>query len=259
MPVTPSPVELRGLGVSINARPILRDIDLSIRPGEVLAILGGNGSGKSTLVKAALGLVPASTGLVELFGHPPAGFRQWSRIGYVPQHSALSHGVVSSVREVVSSGRLSRRRPFHPVSRQDRDAVSAALDVVGLADRASQPMTTLSGGQQQRALIARALAGQPELLFMDEPNAGVDLQNQQLIADSLHELVDAGTTLVVVLHELGPFEPWIQRCVVLTDGRITHQGSAQSLPDSARTPHVHHNYSTPAHPSAYEGLIRGES
>lgn len=257
--MTGAPVELRSLGVSINGRPILSDIDATIQAGEVIAILGANGSGKSTMVKAMLGLVPGNTGSVTLFGQPMRGFKQWSRIGYVPQHSALSHGVPSSVKEIVASGRLSRRHPFTPRTSADRDAIESALAVVDLADRADQPMTTLSGGQQQRALIARALAGKPELLIMDEPNAGVDLLNQQAIADSLYELASSGTTLVLVLHELGPFRPWIQRCLVLSEGRLVHEGSPDSVPNVDGITHHHHEPNRIKHPSSYEGLIRGDS
>jgi zinc transport system ATP-binding protein len=259
VPVSQPPVEMRSVGVSISGRPILSGVDLTIQPGEVVAVLGANGSGKSTLIKAMLGLVPTHTGSATLFGQPIGKFKQWQRIGYVPQHSALSHGVPSSVKEIVASGRVSRRRPFLPTTNSDRDAIRSALAIVDLEHRADRPMTTLSGGQQQRALIARALAGQPELLIMDEPNAGVDLHNQQAIADSLRELASSGTTLVLVLHELGPFRPWIQRCVVLSEGRVVHEGSADSIPNGDGVHHHHHEPNPIKHPSSYEGLIRGDS
>lgn len=255
--MTSHPVEIRNLGVTISGRPILRDIDLTISSGDVLAVLGANGSGKSTLIKAMLGLIPSSVGDISLYGEPLSRFRSWGRIGYVPQRSALSQGVVSSAREVVSSGRLSRRKPFRPPSREDREAVENALSVVGLADRGEQPMSTLSGGQQQRVLIARALAGQPDLLIMDEPNAGVDLINQQAIANTLRSLAESGTTLVLVLHELGPFQPWIQRCLVVSEGRVAYSGTADSAPRIESG--THHHRPEPVPPSAHEGLIRGGS
>ena len=257
MPVTPPPVATSRLGVNIAGRPILRDILMSIQSGEVVAILGANGSGKSTLIKAILNQAAATSGSVALFGAPARGFRDWARIGYVPQHSSLSQGVVASVKEVVASGRLSRRGPFRPSRTTDRRAIAEALDVVGLADRAGHPVSTLSGGQRQRVLIARALAGQPELLIMDEPNAGVDLGNQQAIADSLHDLVTTGSTLVLVLHELGPFAPWIQRCLVLSEGRLVFAGAPEAAPVVPGTHHHHPPES--AHPSAHEGLIQGGS
>ena len=184
MPVT-APVEVRNGSVAIGGRPILRGIDLTVRPGEFLALLGANGSGKSTLVRAITGLLPMASGSVSLFGTPYADFRDWHRIGFVPQRSTASSGVPSTVWEVVASGRITRRRLFLPLTREDRQAITDAIDVVGLADRASVGVSQLSGGQQQRVLIARALAGEPDLLVLDEPTAGVDAANQRALADAL--------------------------------------------------------------------------
>jgi zinc transport system ATP-binding protein len=222
-------IEVTRGGVTLSGRPILRDIDLSIDAGEVVAVLGANGSGKSTLVKAVLGLLPMSTGEVRLFGQPLEEFDAWRRLGYVPQRSTISQGVPATVREVVAAGRLARRRPFQPPRADDRRAVRDALDAVGLADRAGQQVATLSGGQQQRVLMARTLAGAPELLVLDEPNAGVDLVSQQAIAATLAARARAGSTIVVVLHELGPFEPLIGRTVALREGRITYDGPPTPL------------------------------
>jgi zinc transport system ATP-binding protein len=230
--------------VSINGRPILRDVDLAVRRGEVVAILGANGSGKSTLVKAVVGLRPLSHGEVRLFGTPLPAFRQWSRVGYVPQRSSAAQGVPSSVWEIAASGRVGSRRPFTPARRGDRAAVRAALRAVGLEDRAAQPMATLSGGQQQRVLVARTLASDPELLLLDEPNAGVDLTSQEAIAATLEARAAAGATVVVVLHELGPFAPMIQRTVVLSGGRVVHDGAVEGAGALALPDHGHHHYPT---------------
>ncbi|WP_103539903.1 metal ABC transporter ATP-binding protein, partial [Streptomyces sp. SM9] len=132
-------------------------------------------------------------------------------------------GVPATVREVVSSGRLSRTR-LGPLRKADREAVDRALEAVGLADRAKDSVNALSGGQHQRVLIARALAGEPELLIMDEPMAGVDLASQEVLAETLRAQVDAGATVLLVLHELGPLEPLIDRAVVLRDGCVAHDG-----------------------------------
>ena len=232
---------LSDAAVTLNGRPILRDIDLTVRQGEVLAVLGANGSGKSTMVKAAVGLHRLARGEVRLFGTPLAGFRQWSRLGYVPQRSPVAQGVPSSVWEVVASGRISRRRPFLPRRRGDRAAVSEALAAVGMAERGRQPVGTLSGGQQQRVLMARTLASEPDLLMLDEPNAGVDLVSQEAIAETLAALSRAGATIVVVLHEPGPFAALIQRAVVLRDGRIAYDGSPEGV-DALLGDHAHHHH-----------------
>jgi zinc transport system ATP-binding protein len=227
--------------VSLGGRPILRDIDLTVRHGEVVALLGANGSGKSTLVRAIVGLNPMTHGTVQLFGEPLDSFTQWTRLGYVPQRSTIAHGVPSSVWEVVASGRMSHRRPFVPLRRADRTAITGAIEQVGLAERVRHQVSTLSGGQQQRVLMARTLAGEPDLLVLDEPNAGVDLASQSAIADTLAARAAAGATIVVVLHELGAFEPLIQRTLVMRDGRIVHDGP----PTEAHTHDPGHHHLSP--------------
>ncbi|MEU5948388.1 metal ABC transporter ATP-binding protein [Micromonospora sp. NPDC047465] len=211
--------------VGYDGRPVLRDVSLTVTAGEVVAVLGANGSGKSTLIRAVLGLVPLSSGSVTLFDRPLRRFRQWHRVGYVPQRLGAGGGVPATVREVVASGRLARRGVLRPPGRADRAAVDAALAAVGLADRARDPVATLSGGQQQRTLIARALAGQPELLVLDEPTAGVDAASQEAFAGALHDFVGGGGTVLLVAHELGPLRPLISRAVVVHQGGICHDGA----------------------------------
>ncbi|MDR6973756.1 zinc transport system ATP-binding protein [Streptomyces sp. 3330] len=218
-----SVISLRGVRAELGSRPVLRGIDLTVRRGEVVALLGANGSGKSTAVRTVIGQVPVSAGEVELFGTPRRRFRDWARIGYVPQRTTAAGGVPATVTEVVSSGRLSRTR-FGVFRKADREAVRRALDLVGMADRAGDNVDALSGGQHQRVLIARALAAGPELLIMDEPMAGVDLASQEVLARTLRDQVAAGTTVLLVLHELGPLEPLIDRAVVLRDGCVQHDG-----------------------------------
>jgi len=235
----PSPLVLDDVGVVLDGRPIVRHVTFGVAPGQVLAILGANGSGKSTLLKALVGLNPVSSGSVSLFGTPQRRFREWARVGYVPQRSALGTGVPATVREVVASGRIARRRPFRPMSRHEHDLVDAAVDLVGLGGRAGHPVATLSGGQQQRVLVARTLAGEPDLLLLDEPNAGVDHASQVAIAETLGGRADAGASVVVVLHELGPFAPLIDRVVALREGRVTYDGPPEQLVEGAAHPHHH--------------------
>ncbi|MEU8263639.1 metal ABC transporter ATP-binding protein [Micromonospora sp. NPDC048999] len=218
-------IQIAHAAVGYDGRPVLRDVSLTVTAGEVVAVLGANGSGKSTLIRAVLGLVPLGAGSVTLFGTPRRRFRQWHRIGYVPQRLGAGGGVPATVREVVASGRLARRGVLRPPGRADREAVAAALRAVGLADRAGDPVATLSGGQQQRTLIARALAGQPELLVLDEPTAGVDVASQEAFAGALRGFVDGGGTVLLVAHELGPLRPLIGRAVVVHQGGIAHDGA----------------------------------
>ncbi|GHJ98746.1 metal ABC transporter ATP-binding protein [Streptomyces sp. NPDC003753] len=216
-------ISMRGVRADLGSRPVLRGIDLTVHRGEVVALLGANGSGKSTAVRSIIGQVPVSAGEIALFGTPRRAFRDWRRVGYVPQRTTAAGGVPATVTEVVSSGRLSRAR-FGILRKADHEAVRHALDLVGMADRAKDSVGALSGGQHQRVLIARALASQPELLIMDEPMAGVDLASQEVLARTLEEQVASGATVLLVLHELGPLEPLIDRAVVLRDGCVLHDG-----------------------------------
>ncbi|WP_353947044.1 metal ABC transporter ATP-binding protein [Streptomyces sp. HUAS MG91] len=242
-------ITLRKVTAELGSRPVLRGIDLTVRRGEVVALLGANGSGKSTAVRSIIGQVPVTGGAIELFGTPRGRFRDWARVGYVPQRTTAAGGVPATVTEVVSSGRLSRAR-FGILRRADREAVTRALESVGMADRAKDSVDALSGGQHQRVLIARALAAQPELLIMDEPMAGVDLASQEVLAATLREQVAAGTTVLLVLHELGPLEPLIDRAVVLRDGCVRHDGPPpKAVGQHALPGHDHvHPHSAEAEP-----------
>ncbi len=242
-------VTVTGGTVALGGRPILRGIDLSVEPGEFVALMGANGSGKSTLVRALVGLRPLLAGEVRLFDTPLDDFGQWFRVGFVPQRATAAAGVPASVWEVVAAGRLTRRRLLRPLSRADRAAIDDALEVVGLADRRRDAVSNLSGGQQQRVLIARALAGEPELFFLDEPTAGVDLPNQQVLADTLGRLKARGATIVLVAHELGPLAALVDRAVVMRDGRIVYDG-APLLDHEVHQPwlgepHTHHHHHRP--------------
>ena len=243
-------ISLSGAKASLGSRPVLRGIDLSVHRGEVVALLGANGSGKSTAVRAMVGQVPLSSGSLDLFGVPHRRFRDWARIGYVPQRTTAAGGVPATVREVVTAGRLARTR-LGPVRKADRLAVDAALELVGMRDRAKDSVDALSGGQHQRVLIARALAGDPELLIMDEPMAGVDLAGQEVLADILREQVARETTVLLVLHELGPLEPLIDRAVVLRDGCVVHDGPPPEAVGQHALPghdHVHPHADAAAEP-----------
>lgn len=225
------PIRLVGGAVAIEGRPVLRGIDLSVQQGEFLALMGANGSGKSTLVRALTGLRALSRGELLLFGTPFDRFNEWHRIGFVPQRSGAGSGVPASVWEVVSSGRLTHRRLLRPLRAADRRAIDDAIALVGLTERARDGVSSLSGGQQQRVLIARALAGEPELFFLDEPTAGVDLPNQQMLTQALAALKARGATIVLVAHELGPLAALVDRSVVMRDGRIVYDG--EPIPDHA--------------------------
>ncbi len=217
-------IRMRGVAVGYGERPVVHGVDLDVVAGEVVAVLGANGSGKTTLVRGLLGLAEVVAGEIELFGTPVSSARDAWRIGYVPQRHSVGSSVPSTVREVVSSGRLARRRWFARPGAADRAAVDRALDTVGLADRDREDVVRLSGGQQRRVLIARALAAEPDVLVMDEPTAGVDAASQIALADTLRRLAARGVTLLVVTHEVGPLAGTISRAVVMARGRVGYDG-----------------------------------
>jgi zinc transport system ATP-binding protein len=223
-PVAPV-VAAREVSVSLGGRRILHGVDLQVPGGQTVALLGANGSGKSTLVKTIVGLYPVDGGRIDLFGTPLPAFRAWQRVGYVPQRTTAAAGVPATVGEVVASGLLSPRGWIGRRTRGDRAAVREALATVGMLERIGDPVAALSGGQQQRVLIARALARRPDLLIMDEPMAGVDLVSQQTFADTLADLSAHGTTILLVLHELGPLARLIDRTVVLRAGAVRYDGA----------------------------------
>jgi len=217
-------VRLVGASVGYEQRPALREANFALLPGDAVAVLGSNGAGKSTLVRGILGLAEVLDGSVELFGKPLASFREWYRLGYVPQSHTVVSGIPSTVSEVVSSGRLARKRFARPFNSVDRTAIRSAIATLRLSGRAGDSVSTLSGGQQRRVLIARALAGEPDILVLDEPTAGLDAESREVLAETLTALVAAGTTLLLVTHELGELRPLITRTVVVEEGRIAYDG-----------------------------------
>ncbi|MBD0293154.1 MAG: ATP-binding cassette domain-containing protein [Jiangellaceae bacterium] len=232
-------VDIDDVTVVLDDRVVLSDVDLHVSQGEVVAVLGPNGSGKSTLIRAALGLAPVRQGDIRLFGTPISQFRNWQRVGYVPQRSTAASGVPASVREVVAAGRLARRRPFQRADARDRETVEQAIALVGLTDRSDDRVDRLSGGQQQRVLVARAAAGDPDLLVLDEPNAGIDQTSQEAFARALRTFVASDRTVLLVLHQLGPLGPLVDRAVVLDAGRVLREGPLPIPADVTGMPQEH--------------------
>lgn len=239
-----SALQAKDVGVTLSGTQILSDVNLNIKQGEVVAILGANGSGKSTLVRALLGVLPVTTGSVEAFGKPVGSTTPWADIGYVPQRISAGSGVPVSVREVVESGLLHGR--VLRLRKSKRHAVDEAMEAVHIEDLANRTVTELSGGQQQRTLIARALVRQPRLLVLDEPIAGLDIPSHIALAETLKELnVDKGTTLVMVLHELGAFRSLIDRTVMLRGGTIIHESTLSPVENGYDAEELEHDHVHP--------------
>jgi zinc transport system ATP-binding protein len=222
--VTAPALRLSGASIGYDDVAVVQHVDLTVQPGEAVAVLGSNGSGKTTLARGILGLATVLDGTVEVLGAPVGRLSERGRVGYVPQRHTVSGAVPATVREVVGVGRLARLGLFRRLGPVDRAAVTDAVAAVGLADRLGDPVASLSGGQQRRVLVARALAAEPELLLMDEPTAGVDAASQEALAGVLARVKAGGTTLVVVTHETGPLTGVLDRAVVVDSGRIRYDG-----------------------------------
>ena len=216
MHMTATLLRLRDVCVDLEGTRILDSVDLTVAGGEVVALLGPNGAGKTTLLRAALGIIPIAHGSIELLGGRP-GAQTPGSVALVPQRLPGASGVPVSVDEVVRSGAL-RREPVWDWGRASVKAARTALAAVGLSDRAHDSLETLSGGQQRRVMIARALAGDAQLYFLDEPMAGVDYAQQDKVAEVITQLRDAGKGVVVVTHELDALTSAVTRVVELVAG-----------------------------------------
>ena len=221
----PAVVRLDNLHVAWDTDLILHGITLSIPAGQTVAITGSNGSGKSTTIKALLGTAPITSGDALLFSRSITARRRvpWQKIGYVPQRISSGGAVSSSAIEVVRSGLLGPRRLWAMPG--DTARAMDALERVGMAHRAHSPMNILSGGQAQRVLIARALVRRPELLIMDEPMAGIDAASRARLADIVADAKAEGTTILIVLHELGELGPLLDRELHISAGHVSYDGT----------------------------------
>ena len=200
------------LCVELGGAKVLDGLSLTVHEGDFLAVLGPNGGGKTTLLKAMLGLVKPSSGSVTVFGREPG--RASGRIGYVPQRLDFDRSFPISAMEVALMGRLSRKRLLQRYGREDRRKALEALETTGLSALAGRRIGALSGGELQRVLIARALAGEPELLLLDEPTASVDPDMKTTIYDLLDQLKKSHT-IVLVTHDTGTIGRHVSRIACL--------------------------------------------
>lgn len=208
-----APLVVRDLTVAYREKPVLWDVDLTIPGGKLCAIVGPNGAGKTTLLKAALGMVPVASGTVRFFGQELKKARR--RVGYVPQRSTVDWDFPTYVLDVVMMGLYGRLGWFRRPGRAEREDALRALEQVGMAHLAHRQIGQLSGGQQQRVFLARALAQDCDLYFMDEPFAGVDAVTEEAILKVMHELKGRGKTVVVVHHDLETVRDYFDHLTLL--------------------------------------------
>jgi ABC-type Mn2+/Zn2+ transport system ATPase subunit len=193
-------IEITNLSVNYNNQLALKNVNLTIDSGQMIAIIGQNGSGKSTLIKAILGLIPAQVR---------------SHVTYIPQRESIDWDFPISVYEVVEMGRLNPNKWWKKSGQLDKQLIQEALEKVGMLSEASKQIGELSGGQQQRVFLARALVQNTSLLIMDEPFSGVDIRSQKVIFDVLTELKNAGKTMLIVHHDLSTVAAHFDHVIVL--------------------------------------------
>lgn len=225
-------IRLKDVWVSYNHMPILEDVNLSVERGDYLAILGPNGGGKTTLLKAILGLIEPSRGIVEVLGRPPTQTRH--RVGYIPQVARYDKDFPVSVWDVVLMGRLSHRGSHPGYSKDDKQAAEGALRSVDMLDLRNRQIDELSGGQRQRVFIARALSVEPEILLLDEPTSSVDTRVQTNLYDLLGDL-NMEITIVLVTHDLSVISSRVSRVACLNHRLIVHDEKQLSKEDLEET------------------------
>ncbi|MFD2512583.1 metal ABC transporter ATP-binding protein [Pontibacter locisalis] len=219
-------VEVHDLTVSYDRKPVLWGVDLTIPAGALVGVIGPNGAGKSTLIKAMMNLLPSGSGYVRIFNKPIDEIRK--RISYVPQRESVDWDFPASVFDVVLMGRYGNLGLFKRPRKADKDAAMEALEKVGMQSFANRQISQLSGGQQQRVFLARALAQNADLYFMDEPFAGVDIATETAIIELLRTMREQGKTVIVVHHDLQSAAEYFD-WVVLLNMRLVASGPTEKV------------------------------
>ncbi|MGW8250196.1 MAG: metal ABC transporter ATP-binding protein [Anaerolineales bacterium] len=218
-------LDIRSLSVQYDGTPALENINLRLNTGEKVAVIGPNGAGKSTLFKVVAGVLPATQGEVNIYGHGPGGH---ICIAYVPQRSQVDWNFPVNVADVVMMGRAGKLGLLRWPKSSDWDFVHQCLQIVGLEGLAQRQISELSGGQQQRMFIARALAQEAELMLMDEPFTGLDPRSQEDILHILEDLRGRGVTLMASTHDLQLASEHFER-VILLNRRIMGMGHPEEV------------------------------
>jgi zinc transport system ATP-binding protein len=229
-----SVVSAENICCRLHGSDILIDVSLRAEAGDFIGIVGPNGSGKSTFIRTILGLVTPEEGRVLLFGTPASEFRQWHRIGYLPQgFKGLNTAFPATVREVVALGLLAKKRFPRRMAKGDHHLVESALESMGILPLATSRIGELSGGQQQRVMLARALVTEPEILILDEPTTALDPETREKFYATMHELnTRKKTAVILVTHDTGSIGKHASRLLYL-DKKVVFDGGFDDFCRSA--------------------------
>tara|TARA_B100001778_G_C18584964_1_gene629407 strand:+ start:698 stop:1549 length:852 start_codon:yes stop_codon:yes gene_type:complete len=224
-------IEVNDLSVMRSGKQVIHDINLSIKCGEFVGIVGPNGGGKSTLLLTILGILKPKSGTVKIYDFEPLSKNVIGKIGWVPQTASnLPSNIRITVKELIQLGTL-KRESFFQIMQKNRLQVKKILQLVGLEDVANVPLSSLSGGQRQRAIIGKALASEAEIIIMDEPLVGVDRESRKSLLKLLDDLChDEQKTIVMVSHDLPTIKQTVHRMIYLED-TIRYDGPTSEFPD----------------------------
>ena len=233
-----------GLTFQYNSTEILADISFRLQAGDYLGLVGPNGSGKTTLIKLILGLLQPSKGEIVLFGSNLTDFKDWRKVGYLPQKiNSFNPHFPATVREIVSLGLLSTKRVPRRIKRNDDMAINNALELVDIIDIKTELIGELSGGQQQRVLIAKALVSEPELLILDEPTTALDPEAREKFFGTLKDLNEnRKVTIIIITHDIGTIGKYASRLLYL-DKRLIFYGGFDDFCTSSEMANYFGEYS----------------
>jgi zinc transport system ATP-binding protein len=214
-------IELEHVSFSYEQQRVIDNLSLNVLQRDFVGMIGANGAGKSTLLRMIVGLLKPNQGDIRLFGQPIAQFKDWERVGYVPQKNSLNPLFPATVKEVVLSGLYSRKSLFKRIGAVEQLKADSALEAMGITDLANQRIGQLSGGQQQRALLARALINNPDLLILDEPTVGIDAETQANFFHLIRHLHQHHhITFLMVSHDSEMMRAYLGDEPIHTSGKI---------------------------------------
>jgi len=222
-------ISVEGLSFRYNSIEVLSDISFSVNTGDYIGLVGPNGSGKTTLIKIILGLLKQKKGNFSLFGLDPGNFKEWYRVGYLPQRTLFNPYFPAIVKEIVSLGLFSKKRFSKSADKPNEILINEAIRLMDVSDIKNKLIGELSGGQQQRVLVARAIVNEPDLLILDEPTTALDPETREKFFHTLRELNrNRNITIIFITHDIGSIGKYASKLLYL-DKRIIFYGSFEDF------------------------------
>lgn len=223
-------IELKNLNIGYEGKTVIKDINAKIGAGEIIGIIGANGAGKSTLLKTIRGMLPPKSGDTYYFGKNLKEFKDKDiaqKVAYLQQHVEVGFGYTG--QDIVLAGRYPYMKWYESESEKDKELALDCMEYTGTRDLADRPMTEMSGGQKQRVLLAKVLAQQTPILFLDEPTTGLDMVYKEEIFRFARDLADAGKTVLMVVHELDLAAKYCKRIFLLGEGKLLADGKPEEV------------------------------